>query len=44
MKKLLTYIAKHKLLIAMIVIAFAAGAVLQFAEEPWAWFSIYNEE
>ncbi|MCY0800715.1 hypothetical protein AB7W67_07365 [Providencia rettgeri] len=44
MKRLLTYIAKHKLLIAMIVIAFAAGAVLQFAEEPWVWISIFDAE
>ncbi|MEY0026851.1 hypothetical protein AB7W40_23140 [Providencia rettgeri] len=44
MKRLLTYIAKHKLLITMIVIAFATGAVLQFAEEPWAWISIFNAE
>ncbi|MDU7496076.1 MULTISPECIES: hypothetical protein [Providencia] len=44
MKKLLELISKNKLLIVMLIIALAVGAVLQLAEEPFAWFSIYNEE
>nr|WP_306823651.1 hypothetical protein [Providencia rettgeri] len=44
MKKLLELISKNKLLIVMLIIAFAVGAVLQFAEEPFAWISIFNAE
>ncbi|EPI2106577.1 hypothetical protein ACS5F0_002352 [Providencia rettgeri] len=44
MKKLLELISKNKLLIVMLIIAFAVGAVLQFAEQPMAWISIFNTE
>nr|WP_282563914.1 MULTISPECIES: hypothetical protein [Providencia] len=44
MKRLLELISKNKLLIVMLIIALAVGAVLQFAEEPFAWISIFNAE
>ncbi|MEQ4659318.1 hypothetical protein AB7Y49_02545 [Providencia vermicola] len=44
MKRLLELISKNKLLIVMLIIALAAGAVLQFAEEPWVWISIFDAE
>ncbi|EPL9570889.1 hypothetical protein MMK73_002983 [Providencia rettgeri] len=44
MKKLLELISKNKLLIVILLIALAVGAVLQFAEEPIAWISIFNAE
>lgn len=44
MKKLLELISKNKLLIAMLIIALAVGAALQFSEEPFAWISIFNAE
>ena len=44
MKKLLELISKNKLLIVMLIIALAVGAVLQFAEEPFAWIYIFNAE
>nr|WP_306804314.1 hypothetical protein [Providencia sp. PROV145] len=44
MKRLLELISKNKLLIVMLIIALAVGAVLQLAEEPFAWISIFNAE
>ncbi|EOX9818491.1 hypothetical protein QEW01_004352 [Providencia stuartii] len=44
MKRLLELISKNKLLIVMLIIALAVGAVLQFAEEPWVWISIFDAE
>nr|WP_306804876.1 hypothetical protein [Providencia sp. PROV195] len=44
MKRLLELISKNKLLIVMLIIALAVGAVLQFAEEPFAWISVFNAE
>ncbi|MGI3406263.1 hypothetical protein [Providencia sp. 2.29] len=44
MKRLLELISKNKLLIVMLIIALAVGAVLQFAEEPWGWISIFDAE
>ncbi|WP_281733171.1 hypothetical protein [Providencia rettgeri] len=44
MKRLLELISKNKLLIVMLIIALAVGAALQFAEEHFAWISIFNAE
>ncbi|SST04582.1 Uncharacterised protein [Acinetobacter baumannii] len=44
MKRLLELISKNKLLIVMLIIALAVGAVLQFVEEPFAWISVFNAE
>ena len=44
MKRLLELISKNKMLIVMLIIALAVGAVLQFAERPMAWILIFNAE
>lgn len=44
MKKMFNFISKYRLLIIMLLIALAVGAVLQFAEEPITWISIFNVE
>ncbi|WP_279588784.1 hypothetical protein [Providencia heimbachae] len=44
MKKLLSFISKHRLLILLIIAATALGFVLQFVEEPLAWLTVYDKE
>ncbi|MDD9340348.1 MAG: hypothetical protein PV362_12020 [Providencia heimbachae] len=44
MKKLLSFISKHKPLILLIIAATALGYALQFVEEPLAWLTVYEKE